>query len=330
MFLNTLNKHQQCIKLTSETSYDSVNFLDTTIFKGDRFRNTGRLDSKVFFKPTDTHQLLHKESFHPKHTFSGILKSQILRFHRICNNTNDFESATTVLLDSLRRRNYSARFLRHIKNSILHNIENENRIETATACHGLKCRTCAHFIDFTPIQGTHDATEANNNNCSTENVVYLISCSICPVKYVGETGNTLRTRVNQHRTDIQHHDDTPVAHQFNLADHYLTNLRITILQAGPFSVNAVLEGIYRRNVESCWMNKLKTTQHNGLNIRDSTSNIIPFVIPLSGEAGTVAQLARNTYKQLQLEFPRIFTPRFITAYSRNKNLEEMLVSTTFR
>ena len=29
--------------------------------------------------------------------------------------------------------------------------------------------------------------------------------------------------------------------------------------------------------------KLKTTQHNGLNIRDSTSNIIPFVIPFSGQ-----------------------------------------------
>ena len=187
------------------------------------------------------------------------------------------------------------------------------------------CRTCAHFIDFTPIQGTHDANAANNNNCGTENVVYLISCSICPVKYVGETGNTLRTRVNQHRTDILHHNDTPVAHHFNLVDHDLTNLRITILQAGPFSDNAILEGIYRRNAESCWMNKLKTTQRNGLNIRDST-----FVIPFSGQASTVARLARNTYKQLQLEFLRIFTPRFITAYSRNKNLKQKLVSTTFR
>ena len=57
-FLNTLNNHQRCIQLTS-------------IFKGDHFRNTGRFYSKVFFKLTDTHQLLHKDTFHPKHTFFG-------------------------------------------------------------------------------------------------------------------------------------------------------------------------------------------------------------------------------------------------------------------
>ena len=78
------------------------------------------------------------------------------------------------------------------------------------------------------------------------------------------------------------------------------------------------------------MNKLNTTQHNALNIRDSTSNIIPFVIPFSGQASTVARLARATYKQLQLVFPRMFSPRFITIYSRNKNLKEILLSTTFK
>jgi len=38
---------------------------------------------EYFFKPTDTHQLLHGSSYHPKHTTKGILKSQILRFKRI-------------------------------------------------------------------------------------------------------------------------------------------------------------------------------------------------------------------------------------------------------
>ena len=77
--------------------------MDTTIFKGERFNSNGYLDSKVYFKQTDTHQLLYKDSFHPKHTFSGILKSQLLQFHRICNNKSDFEEPVEILFHSLRQ-----------------------------------------------------------------------------------------------------------------------------------------------------------------------------------------------------------------------------------
>lgn len=67
-FWNILNTHQNCIKLTAETSYDEINFLDTTIFKRTRFSQVMKLYSKVYFKTTDTHQLLHTKSFHPKHS----------------------------------------------------------------------------------------------------------------------------------------------------------------------------------------------------------------------------------------------------------------------
>jgi hypothetical protein len=69
VFLDILNSHQNCVKLTSVTSKQSIDFLDTTIFKGKRFNSNGHLDSKVYFKPTDTHQLLYKDSFHPKLPF---------------------------------------------------------------------------------------------------------------------------------------------------------------------------------------------------------------------------------------------------------------------
>ena len=57
-----------------------VDYLDTTIFKNQC--DPTRLLAKVYFKPTDHHQLLHvhKQSFHPKHTFKGILKSCIITY----------------------------------------------------------------------------------------------------------------------------------------------------------------------------------------------------------------------------------------------------------
>lgn len=89
-----------------------MDFLDTTTFKGPDFEKTRHLDIKVFFKPTDTHALLHRTSHHPTHTFQGLVRSQILRFKRICTQASDFEVATKILFSALRKRAYTRTLLR--------------------------------------------------------------------------------------------------------------------------------------------------------------------------------------------------------------------------
>lgn len=113
-FIQHLNNHQKSIKIKYTLDPKEVNFLDVTTFKGTRFSETGRLDFRVHFKETDTHSLLHKTSFHPKHTFQGIVKSQLLRFHRICSEPSSFLRATKTLFSALRHRGYSRTFLRKI------------------------------------------------------------------------------------------------------------------------------------------------------------------------------------------------------------------------
>ena len=44
VFFDILNSHQNYVKLTSVTSKQSIDFLDTTIFKGERFNSNGHLD----------------------------------------------------------------------------------------------------------------------------------------------------------------------------------------------------------------------------------------------------------------------------------------------
>ena len=111
-FLTILNTHNPSITIKSTFSPSSVDFLDTTTFKGPEFPSTSRLDIKVNFKDTDTHALLHKSSFHPRHTYAGLVKSQLLRFHRICSRPGDFQSATKVLFSALSTRGYCRSFLR--------------------------------------------------------------------------------------------------------------------------------------------------------------------------------------------------------------------------
>ena len=96
-----LNNHNTSTRIKSTFSHSSVDFLDTSTFKGHDFVQTRQLDIKVFFKETDTHALLCKTSFHPRHTYAGLVKSQLLRFHRICIKQADFIAATKVLFTAL-------------------------------------------------------------------------------------------------------------------------------------------------------------------------------------------------------------------------------------
>ena len=48
------------IKVSITHNLHSINFLDCNVFK-----NHSKLSTKVFFKPTDTHKLLHPKSYHP-------------------------------------------------------------------------------------------------------------------------------------------------------------------------------------------------------------------------------------------------------------------------
>ncbi|XP_041928729.1 uncharacterized protein LOC121693401 [Alosa sapidissima] len=118
-FMNILNTHHTTIKLKSTIDLHSVNFLDTTLFLTPSTPTHSSLSTKIFFKPTDTHALLHKSSYHPKHTFRGIIKSQIIRFHRICTFPTDLQEAIEILFRALRPRGYSKRFLRKIKTDTL-------------------------------------------------------------------------------------------------------------------------------------------------------------------------------------------------------------------
>jgi hypothetical protein len=117
LFLNQLIPD---IQITLNHSHTEVNFLDTTVFK---YTHNGRttLQTKIFCKPTDTHQLLHTASFHPRHTFQGVLTSQVLRYKRLCSFKSHFDEACQILFNSLRGRGYSARMLRKTKHDIWHN-----------------------------------------------------------------------------------------------------------------------------------------------------------------------------------------------------------------
>ena len=87
-FVKYLNSLHPTIKFTSETSKESINFLDATV----------KLDSKreiittLHNKPIDTHLFLHHTSSHPDTVMTKGPCGQYLRIRKICTLDSDFKT----------------------------------------------------------------------------------------------------------------------------------------------------------------------------------------------------------------------------------------------
>jgi hypothetical protein len=107
-FIESTNLLNQDIQVTSNSSLSDVQFLDVVIFKN----GSQKLSTMVYLKSTSSLRLIHPRSLHPKHTKSGVIFSQILRFIRNCSFKNDFLYQLNFLFSSLRNQGNSHSFLR--------------------------------------------------------------------------------------------------------------------------------------------------------------------------------------------------------------------------
>ncbi|NJL55965.1 GIY-YIG nuclease family protein, partial [bacterium] len=106
------------IHITLTIRHHSIHFLDTTVYKSYNSTDNDNhvlLNTKIYSKSTDTHQLLHKLSHHPRHTTTGLLKSQFIRFKRISSNFTQYNTACNTLWQSLKHRGYSSSKYRKLK-----------------------------------------------------------------------------------------------------------------------------------------------------------------------------------------------------------------------
>ena len=111
-------------------------------------------------------------------------------------------------------------------------------------------------------------------DCSSSNVVYLLSCNKCSLQYVGQTGRQLRKRISEHRNAIiKEQGSCPF-----LRKHFKTG---NLCHNAGFSVR-ILEKLpgkgltdrgvvdrskvaFRKEKEAEWMLKLRTVYPYGLN-----------------------------------------------------------------
>uniref|UniRef100_A0A8C8SIF0 Tyrosine-protein kinase receptor n=1 Tax=Pelusios castaneus TaxID=367368 RepID=A0A8C8SIF0_9SAUR len=124
----------------------------------------------------------------------------------------------------------------NLKRILTSNYRSYNRNTKAGAypCNRPRCQLCPHIYTDDTITGPNQATYSIKGSftCSCTNVIYATMCRKCPsALYIGQTGQSLRQRINGHKSDIRNCNTAkPVGEHFNLPAHSLDDLLIAVLK----------------------------------------------------------------------------------------------------
>ena len=113
-FITLANQHHPTIKFTAEISDKEINFLDTTVFKGERFHEQAILDIRTHFKPTETSQYTQYSSCHPPGVKKGFIKGETLRLLRTNSTDKLFNDNLNKFKTRLHARGYPKAFVERI------------------------------------------------------------------------------------------------------------------------------------------------------------------------------------------------------------------------
>ena len=117
-FIVLANSHHPTIKFTAEISDKEINFLDTTVFKGERFNKQAILDIRTHFKPTETFQYTHFSSCHPPGVRKGLSKVKPYVFLEQTLSLKSFVENITQFKTRLRARDYPNSLVERITSEV--------------------------------------------------------------------------------------------------------------------------------------------------------------------------------------------------------------------
>ena len=134
------------------------------------------------------------------------------------------------------------------------------------------CKTCVMLItspEFTSnLTGkTYYTKSFEPLDCSTKNVIYGIECTLCGLLYVGETRQSLRSRMSQHRYDAKDPKYRILYNHFNQPGHdRCLTMKVRIIEKIYHHTNSpILSTPYRTDRELFWIKELGTAMPYGCN-----------------------------------------------------------------
>ena len=109
-FTELANSFYPTVKFMAEISDTEITFLDTCVYKGDRFKKHCILDVRTHFRPTETFQYTHFDSCHPPGVRKGFIKGEALRLLRTNSSKAKFDKHIALFKQRLRHGGYPDTF----------------------------------------------------------------------------------------------------------------------------------------------------------------------------------------------------------------------------
>ena len=139
-------------------------------------------------------------------------------------------------------------------------------------CARSRCKTCPFVQNADKISGPKRSVKITDRfTCTSANVIYCITCTLCKKLYIGETGRRLGDRFRERLRDVEKNDkdaSKPVARHFNLPNHFKEHMSICGLSLHQGTTDS------RKNLEQRFIFQIGTLNPHGINLV-STNSIAP-------------------------------------------------------
>ena len=134
-------------------------------------------------------------------------------------------------------------------------------------CARLRCKTCLFIVNTGKISGPKRSVKITDRfTCTSANVIYCLTCTLCNKLYIGETARRLGDRFREHLRDVEKNDkdaSKPVARHFNLPNHSKKHMAICGLSLHLGTTES------RKNLEQKFIFQIGTLNPHGINERFS-------------------------------------------------------------
>ncbi len=209
-FSDLINGLESSISFTMEReTNNNLAFLDVNVKR----EPNGSFSTSVYRKPTHTNRYLQFDSYNPMAHKKAVVRTLVDRAKKLSNNDEMYNKEMNHIKESLSKNGYPAKLIRtcehprpgesgaiHQGKVVLPYIKGvSEQISRTLSKYGIqvahrcikKLRTCFKSAKD-PVPET--------SQCG---VVYKICCRDCDMKYIGQTKNSLSTRVGQHQAALR-------------------------------------------------------------------------------------------------------------------------------
>lgn len=129
-------------------------------------------------------------------------------------------------------------------------------------CRKPRCKVCPYMCTSQQVTSTASNFRLKikgDFDCDTKNVIYMLECTVCKKRYIGQTEGPFRLRFNNHKSHANTLPNLPISRHVHLPDHSFDKLKVTLLESG-FRSNYDREAresflIYKFDTVACGLNE---------------------------------------------------------------------------